>query len=438
MENDQAVAQPEKKQNEKKSPAAKPQKQGKPKKAAAATGSSVTASLRSSAGGATIFVEPEQTFYIPCVPEIIRFGARFDATMRSMSRRNPGHPAARVYFALFMWCMLAKFARVGIATSQIVLNAGQIPDASWVKLPPLLCGVIDSFGRFTDTVTKVSVAPRITLNLLDYLMTVLVSSLTPANVASACDPNNHLAYFRTCFGHSVHSQIIISDVLRNRGTSKRCTPDTLNDVNQAVASVIAEVGAANNGMGNAVSARLVTGVDIQDWYQANDTAPVQIRELMDAAQTQAFVASKDAVQILHVNAANPANNVAVQVVSSVFPTVGAIDVFSIKAHSCFIESLYSCRPPSFAPDGTPSPTITVSDAGYGFTASSAAQNVTVQDCIVGALLDQSRVFWVTPQNIVYALHAPNQVLRVQTTPFNTSVSSLLQQAFADGRKTGAY
>lgn len=432
MENEPAVA-----QHEKKDPVPRTSNQPK-RRQKSSNSSSVTQTLRTASGGASIFFEPEQTFYLVCVPEIVRLAARFDGTLRSMSRRNPGHPATLNYFCVFMWCLLAKLARVGIATQQIALNASEVPDASWCKLPPLLSGIVDSFGRFTDTVNRVSVAPRVTRDLLTYLLSIIVSALTPVNAAVVRVAANHRGYVRLCYGSFVAGQLYISDVLRAFAPGSVCTVSSPAQFAVSVASSIARAAALNDTLGANVSQRLVAGVDAQDWFTVNDTSAVQLPDLLDAASLVAFTASKDAVAPRHTNAANPAPNVAVPALSSVFPTAGFVDVFSIIADVSFIESLYACVTPSFTADGTASPTIVVSDAGYGFTCSSSAQSITVQDGIVGALLEQARVFWVTPRDVAYSLHGLNQTLRVQSTPFNMSISSLLAQALADGRKPGAH
>jgi hypothetical protein len=440
MENEPAVVQHEETgaANNNKAKAPKANKPRRSKQTQQSSSSAVTQTLRTASGGATVFVEPEQTFYLVCVPELIRFAARFDGTLRSLSRRSPGHPATLNYFSVFVWCMLAKLARVGVATQQITLNSNEMPDASWCKLPPLLAGIVDSFGRFTDTVTHVSVAPRVTRNLLIYLRTVIVSALTAANAQVVRVAANHRGYVHLCYGEFLAGQIYISDLLRTFAPGVTCAVSNLAGLPRAAALSIVSAVAANNAYGNNVRARLTAGVNVQAWFTAADAARAEVAELLDAASTANFVAEKDAIQPRHTNAADPVPNIAAPALSSLFPTVGMVDVFSIKADICFIESLYACVTPSFSPDGTPSPTVVVSDAGYGFSCSSIAQNLTVQDSIVGALLEQARVFWVTPRDVAYALHGLNQTLRTQTTPFNLSVSSLLSQALADGRKVGAY
>jgi hypothetical protein len=437
MENEQAVAQQEK--DSSKANAAKKKKEPKSKsKPVNTAGSSITQTLRAASGGITIYVEPEQSFYIICIPSIVKFAARFEGILRSMSRRNPGHPASLNYFAVFMWCLLAKLARVGVKSQQVVLSASEMPDASWCKLPPLVAGVIDSFGCFEDTVNHVHVAPRVTRELLTYLRTVVISAITPANAADVRVAANHFGYLPACYGAFVAGQIYVSDVLRVVSPGVVCAVSNAADFPRAVARSLLSVAVANNAFGVNVQNRLLAGVNAQDWFTGADAAVAEVPDILDGQATANFIAEKNNIAARFTNAANPANGINVPALSSLFPSVGTVDVYSIKADVCFIESLYACVTPSFSTDGTTSPTVVVSNAGYGFTCTSSAHSVTVQDCIVGALLDQARVFWVTPRDVAFALHGLNQTMRVQTTPFSISVDSLISQALHDGRRAGAY
>lgn len=399
--------------------------------------SSITASMRSISGGSSVLFVPENTFYLINLPAFLLFALRFDGHLRSLSRRRPGHPQHHEYAALIVFALLAKLCRVGVATAQLPLSATEICDASWILLPPVIAGIIGTYGQFTDT-NHVLVAPRITRSLLNYLYRVIhgLCDADPAVRGNTATIANHRDYLHDCYGISSRVQAIANNWVQATGTASRFR---CGGVTQAELRLAAGLMLTEHAVRNANIIAPSAGVNFETYGLPGDTSAGDCAAIFDAANAPLVAATlQQAAQRFNNPAAPLGANALAIVLQATFPSNGPVDVYSCRASVQYFTSIYDVVPIDVGPDGSCSPTVVLEQSGNGFTAATVAMCLSVQEAIVGCLIGNDHVFWTDRRGVIYSFHANNQTVRVHTTPFAVGYDSFRVRAFQDGLRAGTY
>jgi len=397
--------------------------------------------LAKAGSGVSVIHEPERTYYLVNFPALLAFFISFDTTMRTMSRRRPGHPVVREYAAICLWALLGKLARVGAETNQLILPSNQFPRSEHVKLPGVISGLISSIGEFTDTSNEVVVAPRVTTQLLGYIYRTLLMLLNVQQADAYANPGMHKSFYRVAYGPGVWCAMVMNDMLLRAGTRVRYrySSNQQADLRRSAGLCMLEIASLSNNISPNLNINTVLNLGIDDWGTLADTwANDAVSIFANVAPITAF---KNASVARYTNDAGmvflPAG-AALPELTAIYPTVGNASIYTSISTVQYVSTLVPTSSPSVEAAGTCSPTCVSEPSGSGFTVSSQCMSMNVNTAILGAVLMQRQVVWTDTAGICYSFHGLSQNVRTSTTPIRESLQTLQIHAIREGLSPTLY